>query len=177
MEFKRPQKLLGPSQVSIVLGFSPFDTPDGLRDKLEHGYTRKVSTACQSGIRDEPRCRAHYIKTQGTPVRRCPFARDANCRFGGCGDGLIGDDGGLEIKCQYQKGPGQGPKVYHDYKVQAVAYMYLYGRIWWDIMVCSINNNYCDAVIERVYWKDYAETWRKDWYPKIRKFCESVNWS
>jgi hypothetical protein len=97
-------------------------------------------------------------------------------RFGGCGDGLIGENGGLEIKCQY-KG-GRDPVVYIDYKLQAVSYMFLYKRQWWDIMVCSINHDDgVEVIVERIYWSNYEDKWTKEWYDEIKQFCQSVHWA
>jgi hypothetical protein len=179
-EFKRPQKMLGPSQVATVLGYSNFDTPDELRHKMENGYTREICPKRNAGTRDEPRCRARYQSDTGSRVLRAPFVKDGAgagavagsvSRFGGCGDGLIGKDGGLEIKCQYGD---REPTVYFSHRVQAVAYMYLYKRQWWDIMVCSIRG---ETVVERIYWADYVGVWDSKWYPAIASFCESVNWA
>lgn len=177
IEIKRPQKMLGPSQVSTVLGYSRFDTPDVLRNKMENGYTREICSKRVSGTRDEPRCRALYTKETGNTVIKCHFVKDEtlNKRFGGCGDGLVGENGGLEIKCQYS---GNEPNVYFDYKIQAIAYMYLYKRQWWDIMVCSIDNNdSVNVVIERIYWNTYSQVWKEKWYPQIAAFCESIKWA
>lgn len=177
MIFVKPQKMLGPSQVSVVLGYSPFLTASELRLRMEHGYEQDMTNEVfkEAGCKDEPRCRKLYTATYGLAVTKCPFVKDSQCRFGGYGDGLIGKDGGLEIKCQYNK----GPVMYFEYKVQAVAYMFLYKRQWWDIMVCHIDRNTdtADAIVERLYWKDYEQVWGDEWYPKIKEFCGSVKWT
>lgn len=177
-EFKRPQKMLGPSQVASVVGYSPFQTAEQLKHQMENGYTREICSKRTAGVRDESRCRSLYIKETGNRVHKCRFVKDGNLnkRFGGCGDGLVQPDGGLEIKCQYT---GNSPKLHFTYKIQAVAYMYLYKQQWWDIMVCSINpsEDQVQALIERIYWKDYEQTWSDKWYPKIASFCNSVKWA
>lgn len=176
-EFKRPQKMLGPSQVVTVLGYSPFQTAEQLKDQMENGYLRDICSKRTAGTRDESRCRTLYIKETGNKVKKCNFVKDQdlNGRFGGCGDGLVDNDGGLEIKCQYT---GQVPKLYFSYKLQAVAYMYLYKRQWWDIMVCSIDSNdKAQVIIDRIYFKDYEQSWNNAWYPSICKFCYSVKWA
>lgn len=176
LEYKRPQKMLGPSQVSAALGYSKFDTPETLRKKLEEGYTREIRSSLSAGRRDEPRCRALYARETGAQVHRGRFMIDPhNSRFGGICDGLIGKDGGVEIKCQY--GTMEQPRVYFDYKLQAVAYMYLYGREWWDILVCRIDTeDNVRVVIERLYWSSYQDKWENHWYPQICQFTAGVQW-
>lgn len=177
-EFKKPQKMLGPSQVSTVLGYNQFDTIDELRKRMENGYVREIKKNITAGLNDEPRCRSLYEKEYNTHVDRCPFVKDPDCRFGGCGDGLVGMDGGLEIKCQYQLGL-HDPVIYFDHKIQAVAYMFLYKRQWWDIMVAKINKDVdsVQVVVERLYWSSYSDIWNNKWYPLIKDFCRSIKWS
>lgn len=175
-EFRRPQKMLGPSQVSVVLGFNKFQTVEQLKDRIENGYIRDMCKKRTAGTKDEERCRALYAKETNNRVYKCPFISDKECmnRFGGCGDGLVGNNGGVEIKCQYGE---RDPVIYFDHRVQAVAYMFLYEREWWDIIVCSIrSDDSVEAIVDRIYWKDYNETWTNKWYPTIKQFCQSVDW-
>lgn len=61
------------------------------------GYT---NGAMQWGIDTEPRAKAAYTFTLGQPIVDCAFAvHDKISAFGASPDGLIGDDGLLEIKC------------------------------------------------------------------------------
>lgn len=172
--FKKPQKYLGPSQVHTVLGYDNFMTTDELRDRMENGYTIEIApdSPLRLGQKYERKCRGLYIRTTGIPVKRAQFISKG--RLGGIADGLV-QDGGLEIKCQFN---GRPPKVQFKHKVQAVTYMHLYDREWWDIMVCSIDTEKEDvqAIIERVYRTSYHETWTNKWYPCIIEYMDSVNW-
>lgn len=61
------------------------------------GYT---NSAMQWGIDTEPRAKAAYSFTLGEPIVECAFAvHDKIPSFGASPDGLVGDDGLLEIKC------------------------------------------------------------------------------
>lgn len=173
--FKKPQRYLGPSQVHTVLGYDNFSTPEELRDRMEHGYTMEITpdSPIKLGQKFERKCRGLYTRTTGTSVKRAHFVSKG--RLGGIADGLIADNGGLEIKCQFN---GRPPKVQFKHKVQAVAYMFLYQREWWDIIVCSIDTETEDvqAVIERIYWNSYRKTWNEKWLPCVTTYVESVSW-
>jgi len=177
-----PQKMLGPSQVSVVLGYSKFQTREELQNRIENGTTEQQhkNDPKYRGCTDEPKALSLYRKYTGDTVHRCAFAVDPhNRRFGGIGDGLVGSDGGVEVKCQYGN---RDPMVYMDHRIQAVCYMYLYRRPWWDIIVCSIAHNETQqsgnvsAIIERVYFADYQQIWDTEWYPAIRKFTDGIKW-
>lgn len=68
-----------------------------LTGQLTEGYT---NGAMQWGIDTEPRAKAAYTFTLGVPIAECAFAVHGKIPdFGASPDGLIGDDGLLEIKC------------------------------------------------------------------------------
>lgn len=183
--FRPPQKYLGPSQVCTVLGYNNFQTTEELQDRIQHGYTVTPNPSLDFGQKYERAGIQAYIRATGHTVKRAGFAVDPQCgHFGGICDGLINDDpegpGGIEVKCT--KGD---PVVYVSHKIQAVCYMYLYRRAWWDIAVCQINvhPDTDDATggiqsvrlaIKRIYWEDYKDTWEKKWYPKIRDFIRET---
>lgn len=173
-QYKPPQKMLGASQVSSVLGVNKFLDCKTLKDRLENGYTRDIVPALQRGIKYESRVISIYQNNTGLTVNKAPFV-ELN-RLGGCADGLIGKDGGIEVKCQFND--HRDPIVYHDYKIQSVAYMFLYKRTWWDIVVCRIDKDEnVKVLIDRIYWKDYQHTWNDKWYPKITDFISNVQWA
>ena len=89
-------------------------TPTGRASSAVEGYADRLamqryrgaasdafagSDATARGHAFEPRARAAYAWLVGTDVRECGFCTDDRGRFGGSPDGLIGEDGGLEIKC------------------------------------------------------------------------------
>lgn len=59
-----------------------------------------VSPAMEWGIQQEPHARSRYEEITGTLVQLCGFALHESIPFFGASpDGLIGDDGLIEIKC------------------------------------------------------------------------------
>lgn len=165
---KKPQTYLGPSQVATILEKNPFTTPDELRANMEGGYLMEYTPSIKKGNQQEETILAQYRKATGNRTAKPKFVTDNTCpRLGGIADALVGTDGGVEIKCS------QRSTVYLRYKIQAVTYMYLYRRAWWDIVVATDN----DIVIQRIHWKDYEQTWKTSWFPKIVLFCASVKWA
>lgn len=62
--------------------------------------SRYVNDAMQWGIEQEPIARARYEEVTGTLVQLCGFAIHGDINFFGASpDGLVGDDGLIEIKC------------------------------------------------------------------------------
>ena len=97
----------------------------------EETYT---SLAMQRGTELEAEAKAFYELSQG-PVQEVGFIRHELC--GGSPDGLVGDDGGLEIKCplihthvEYLL-KGKLPTTYFQ---QVHGYLFITGRKWWDFM-------------------------------------------
>lgn len=92
-----------------------------------------------------------YAFEKGVHVTRCGFVMRDDRQTGGSPDRLVGDDGGLEIKCPlvhthigYLLEPGSLKAAYHG---QVQGYLYLTGRAWWDIISYSPE---LAPVIERV---------------------------
>lgn len=68
-----------------------------LTGRPTEGYT---NGAMQWGIDTEPQAKAAYTFLQDAPIVECAFAEHAKIpAFGASPDGLIGDDGLVEIKC------------------------------------------------------------------------------
>lgn len=103
------------------------------------------------GTEMEPEARAYYELQRDVAVRVVGFALRDDERFGGSPDGLIEEDGGLEVKCPaihthvgYLLDPESLVTAYHS---QVQGYIYLTGRQWWDII--SYNPD-LPSVIRRV---------------------------
>lgn len=89
----------------------------------------------------EPRARAAYAWLAGHDVREVGFCTDDRGRFGGSPDGLVGDDGGLEIKCPLM--PAFVAALVHvetrasappAYLPQIHMLMLVTDRAWWDLV-------------------------------------------
>lgn len=98
----------------------------------ESGYT---NAAMERGILLEPEARAAYEVESGLLVDEVGFIVHDELLTGASPDGLIGDDGGLEIKC-----PGAAAHldflksnvIANDYQLQMAHSLWLTGRQWWD---------------------------------------------
>ena len=98
--------------------------------------------------------------TQSLKVSRVGFVEHESGRFGASPDGLIGEDGGLEIKCPQLKNhfrylmDGEVPK---DYLAQVHGSLYATGRKWWKFisyypgapaLVFTVNRD--EAIIAKI---------------------------
>jgi hypothetical protein len=86
----------------------------------------------------EAEARAWYEMERDTEVERVGFITRADGMFGGSPDGLLGTDGGIEIKCPAMHthvGYLLDPQSLVDhYRGQVQSYLYLTGRAWWDLV-------------------------------------------
>lgn len=95
------------------------------------------SFAMQKGIEKEVEARNYYKMLYDVEVQEVGFCLADNGLYGCSPDGLIGTDGGVEIKCPLihthvsylLKG-----KLLDDYFQQAQGSLFVTGRKWWDIM-------------------------------------------
>lgn len=175
--FISAKKCVGPSKIASILGYDRWCNRETLKNRLENGYWSENKECLTFGNDKEPIARMFYEKYKNCRVSEAPFERDKTRRLVGKSDGLIGTDGGLEIKCHFN---GKTLKSIPDYYMtQVVAYMFLYKRTWWDFMSCAFTDDgklrKCN--ITRVYWKNHKDTWFREWYPEILKFIEEVKWA
>lgn len=97
----------------------------------------KVTEWMQRGTELEPIAREFYELASGNNVDEVGFCKHDTLECGVSPDGLIGDDGGLEIKCPapathiaYLRGGVLPTK----YKQQVMGCMWVTGRQWWDFV-------------------------------------------
>lgn len=95
-------------------------------------YTNK---AIRWGEQTEQEARDWYTVDTGNQVRQVGFCTTDDARFGCSPDGLIGEDGGLELKCPQPKThtayllKGGLPD---EYRPQVHGALFVTGRPWWD---------------------------------------------
>lgn len=98
--------------------------------------SRYVNDAMQWGIAQEPCARARYEEVTGDFVTLCGFALHSEIPcFGASPDGLIGEDGLIEIKCPASEtyvGWMIGGAVPEQHKPQMLAQLAVTGRKWVD---------------------------------------------
>ena len=86
----------------------------------------------------EPEARKFYEFDRDCTVQTIGFVTDDEGKFGGSPDGIVGEDGILEIKCpafHTQVGYLIDPPLLEDtYRSQVQGYMYLTGRKWTDLI-------------------------------------------
>ncbi len=179
MEYKPPRKHIGPSHFATILEYSQFQTPEELCQELEEGALRELRPAQAFGIHKEASARKYYSKVEGCEVKQAPWIKHESGRILGKGDGLVGDKGGLEIKCHWgREHPLHDVPIY--YLVQILGYLWLYKREWWDLMSCCYDaetGKIRDYRIHRVYWSDWEGAWMQTWWPRIESFIQGVKWA
>lgn len=91
----------------------------------------------ERGTEIEPEARAYYAEWY-EPVREVGLILRDDRQVGGSPDGLVGDDGGLEVKCPkpetmvgYLLDPAS---LAAEYRHQIQGNLYISGREWWDIL-------------------------------------------
>jgi len=97
----------------------------------------KVTEWMQRGTELEPMAREFYELSSGNSVQEVGFCKADDLECGVSPDGLIGEDGGLEIKCPH---PGthvaylREGKLPTKYKQQVMGCLWITGRQWWDFV-------------------------------------------
>lgn len=105
-----------------------------LTGKKEDSYTNAAMTW---GNETEPLARIAYECRTGLIVEQVDFVDHPHLMAGASPDGLIGEDGGLEIKCPHQSAVHvetiqSGMPSEHMAQVQGA--MWITGRKWWDFV-------------------------------------------
>lgn len=102
---------------------------------VKDGFTSK---AMEHGTATEPEARIHYEVTHGVFVDQVGFIKHPTIKWVGASpDGLVGDEGGLEIKCPNTDthlqtiASGKAPAKYIG---QMQMGMWVTGRKWWDFV-------------------------------------------
>lgn len=119
-------------------------------EKLAEAYSTGVvepftTPAMQNGVELEPQARALYELERGVEVKEVGFVTDDEISTvgGASPDGLVGDDGLIEIKCfedkKHFKMIVDGVEVETQYEWQMNMQMLITGRKWCDFVVFDPN--------------------------------------
>lgn len=107
---------------------------DSLLTKIEVGYS---NANMQRGNELEPLARQAYQEETFNIVEQCGFITSDCGNFGYSPDGLVGDDGLIEIKCPLAKthfGYILDNKCPSDYYAQVQGGLFITGRKWCDFI-------------------------------------------
>lgn len=121
------------------------------------GVESYTSRSMEHGIDTEAEARGWYGFDTGHDVEEVGFITTDDGHFGCSPDGLVGDDGGLELKCPEAKTHVgymlDNAALLAAYKCQVHGSLVVTGRSWWDIV------SYCrnmEPVVVRVEPDDFT---------------------
>ena len=99
--------------------------------EMEHGICLEAEARC-----------AYELEFAKEPVREVGFIIAEGGLYGGSPDALVGDNGGVEIKCPNLSthiGYVRAGILPTEYKCQVHGYMVVTGRAWWDFFSYTRN--------------------------------------
>ena len=141
--------------------------------ELITGETTYVKTTewMQRGTELEPMARDYYTLATGNEVEEVGFCKHDRLETGVSPDGLIGSNGGLEIKCPapathvaYIRTGGLPTK----YKQQVQGCMWITDREWWDFV--SYNETMPALIVRVERDQDYIDALAIE----VEKACEVI---
>ena len=120
---------------------------DKIAEELTNGtcldYTQIDTKETRWGHEMEPSARAVYEERMGVEVELCGFV-EYSPSFGGSPDGLVGEEGGIEIKCPYNsavharyllmQSPADLKALKPEYYAQIQGNLLVTGRKWFDFV-------------------------------------------
>ena len=171
----RKGKLTG-SNIGAALGVNPWKTPEDLIRQMvreyhgtESEFTGNIAT--EHGTLHEPLATLDYMGDTGNMVQECGFyTHPLHDWLGASPDGLVDDDGVVEVKCPFGKRNKNPPefKTCADqphYFAQVQIEMACTGRQWCDFYQWAKNGD----SLERI---DYDPKWFTDNLPVLFYFYE-----
>lgn len=152
-----------------------------LTGKQEEKRSPQEIALMKRGTDAEPYVRRCYEMIKGVSVREVGLAIPKfDIRIGASPDGLVGDDGCIEIKCpktMYPKlvTPTNGvvavrDRITRSHYDQMTGVMAIMSRSWCDYCVCDVDKG--TLYIERVMFD--KEYWEKELYPALVLFIDVV---
>jgi YqaJ-like recombinase protein len=121
-------------------------------------------------LEGEARC-AYELEYADAPVSEVGFVLHDSGLFGGSPDALVGDNGGVEIKCPsavVHIGYFRAGKLPSEYRCQVHGYMIVTGRTQWDFFSYCRNLEPLHLRIKRDEFTDKLEA-------ELYRFCEKYN--
>lgn len=168
--FEARKGVITGSRVGSILGVNPYAKPEDVMREMvrEHFGAEKEfkgNAATNHGERLEPVALACYEREAKVSVTQTGFVKhDDHDWLGASPDGLVGIDGGLEIKCPYW---AKEPYSVHDkpsYYAQCQHVMEVCDIEWMDFF-CYINDD--TFLMERL---ERDRNWFKNALPTLRDF-------
>lgn len=132
--FKDVMAKIRSGEAASVKNYRSELTAERLTGQREENFT---SSAMQWGTETEPLARLQYSLNSGNDVEECGFFAHDTLMAGASPDGLVGDDGLLEIKCPNSAthiNTLQTQQVPYQYYWQVMGQMWLTGRKWCDFV-------------------------------------------
>jgi len=114
----------------------------------------------ERGILYESTIRDRYAEVHGVEVQEIGFAVrtfPGGARLGASPDGLVGEDGGIEIKAPRAKGhvvTVTSDEVPANYMPQIQACLLVTGRAWWDYVQAAAGRLYVKRVLPDPAWHE-----------------------
>lgn len=170
--FKARAGRITASSVGAILGHAPYATRDDVMRRMVREYHGaepefEGNIATEYGTRNEAGALTEYIMETGNEVEQIGFVTRED--WAGCSpDGLIGEDGGLEIKCPFGLRKDEAPafKSIFDqphYYDQVQFSLWVTERNFWDFYQWSPRG----TMLEQVRWNG---EWFDRNIPKLRQF-------
>lgn len=168
--FEARKGVITGSRVGGILGVNPYAKPEDVLREMVREYFGAAkefngNAATNHGEKMEPVALAYYEKRTGNHVDQVGFVKhDKYDWIGASPDGLIGVDGGLEIKCPYW---AKAPYSVHEkpsYYAQCQLVMEVCDLDWMDF-VCYISDEV--NLLERIHRE---ESWFAEALPKLEHF-------
>jgi hypothetical protein len=176
--------------LATASGFSRIVTSKGKLSKQADGYiaeliadiaslnpnffTSQGTQAMRNGQAAEPEARRWYEMEKNVDVRQVGFCTTDCGRFGCSPDGLVGDDGGLELKCPMLKThslwliKGVIPT---EYRAQVHGSLIVTGRKYWDFLSYSPG---LEPLLVRVEPDEFTATLKQALEDFWVRFTEAV---
>ena len=161
------------SMVGAILGEAPYMTRDAAMRTMvreAHGAEREFvgNVATEYGTFHEDGARFEYELETGLDVTASGFIPFED--WAGCSpDGLLGDDGGLEIKCPFGLRKADAPVPFKPLAEQPHYYsqvqfsLYVTGRDYWDFWQWTPNGTKLEVVLPDPDWKAHV-------LPRLKQF-------